>query len=314
MSPACRALLLCSILLCPIPWKAKALDIGPPSPPHLVGDSADARRIGVPLIMQVPDSQRTLSEGKPSEETETIERVSGEERGPRIPEPMVFDLVRPLGAKHREGEINVLSVIPLVRKSRAVDDAPDPLGLVRRSLDTQGFEWAPEIEYVFANGLAFEFELPMENGRVEAYKGAGQAFFGTALEHRFIHGAQVIVQYDSQPKLWTTTFLYLAGFRFNETWSALGMFGPRTELGGRVPDRRTEWLTNVTLFADVTHRLVAGIETNLGQVIDGHASLLVMPQLHYEVSKHWMIQGGVGTRVTKGLTLPVIGFRLIREF
>lgn len=71
---------------------------------------------------------------------------------------------------------------------------------------------------------------------------------------------------------------------------------------------------HVSLFADVTHRLVAGIETNLGQVIDGHATLLVMPQLHYEVSKHWMIQGGVGTRVTKGLTLPVIGFRLIREF
>ncbi|MEW6246387.1 MAG: hypothetical protein AB1555_06720 [Nitrospirota bacterium] len=31
-------------------------------------------------------------------EPETMERVSGEEKGPRIPEPMVFDLVRPLGA------------------------------------------------------------------------------------------------------------------------------------------------------------------------------------------------------------------------
>lgn len=46
-------------------------------------------------------------------DSETIERVSGEERGPRIPEPMVFDLVRPLGAKRGEGEINVLGMIPL---------------------------------------------------------------------------------------------------------------------------------------------------------------------------------------------------------
>jgi hypothetical protein len=305
---------LCSTLLCLSPWKARALDIGPPSPPHLAEDLAVSRRLGVPLVGHVPVVQQRLSEGKPSEETETIERVSGEQRGPRIPEPMVFDLVRPLGAKHGEGEINVLSRIPLRRKSRAVDDAPDPLGLVRRSPDTRGFEWAPEIEYAFGNGLALEFELPMENERVEAYKGAAQAFFGTALEHRFIHGGQVIVQYDQQPKLWTTTILYLAGLRFNETWSIFGMFGPRTELGGRVTDRRTEWLTNATLFADVTHRLVAGIETNVGQVIGGHASVLVMPQLHYEVSKRWMIQGGVGTRITKGLTLPEIGFRLIREF
>ena len=244
----------------------------------------------------------------------TIERISGEEKGPRIPEPMVFDLIRPLGGRRGEREINVLGMIPLRRKARTVDDATDPLGLVRRSPDRQGIEWAPEIEYDVSDGLGIEFELPMEDNRVEAYKGAGQVTFGTALEHRFIHGAQVIVQYDSQPKLWTTTFLYLAGFRFNETWSMFGMFGPRAELGGRVTDRRTEWLSNVTLFADMTDRLVAGLETNLGQVIDGHASLLIMPQLHYEVSKRWMIQGGIGTRITKDLTLPEIGFRLIREF
>jgi len=309
-----RVILLCSILLCLSPMKAMALDIGPPSPPHLAEHSATSWRIDVPLVTHVPALQRTLAEVKLSEETETITRVSGEEPGPRIPEPMVFDLVRPLGGKRGEGEINALGLIPLRRKVRTVDEATDPLGLVRRSQDTQGLEWAPEIEYDVWDGLGIEFELPMENARVEAYKGAGQAFFGTALEHRFIHGAQVIVQYDSQPKLWTTTFLYLAGFRFNETWSVFGMFGPRTELGGRVSDRRTEWLSNVTLFADVTNRLVAGIETNFGQVIDGHASLLVMPQLHYEVSKRWMIQGGIGTRITKDLTLPEIGFRLIREF
>lgn len=119
MSPACRALLVCSIPLVLFPWKARALDIGPPSPLHLFEYSVVSERTGVPLVMRVPASQWALPEGKPLEETETIERVSGEERGPRIPEPMVFDLVRPLGAKHREGEINVLNVIPLRRKSMA---------------------------------------------------------------------------------------------------------------------------------------------------------------------------------------------------
>jgi hypothetical protein len=301
--------------LCVSNLRCGAEELGPKPPAWMIPFPAPSLRtppwesMGQELLER--PSNRVLAVDAPSS---TIERVSGEEKGPRIPEPMVFDLVRPLGGRRGEGEINALGLIPLRRKVRTVDDATDPLGLVRRSPDTQGIEWAPEIEYDVWDGLGIEFEVPMENRRVEAYKGAGQALFGTALEHRFIHGAQVIVQYDSQPKLWTATFLYLAGFRFNETWSAFGMFGPRTELAGRVSHRRTEWLSNVTLFADVTHRLVAGIETNLGQVLDGHASLLIMPQLHYEVSKRWMIQGGIGTRITKDLTLPEIGFRLIREF
>lgn len=244
----------------------------------------------------------------------TIERVSGEEKGPRIPEPMVFDLVRPLGAKRGEAEFNTLGVIPLTRKSRRVDDASDPLGLVRRSSDRRGVEWAPEIEYVLADGLAVEFELPMENISVEAYKVAGQATFGTLWQHHFIHGAQVIAQYNGDPRFWTTAWLYLAGFRIDKTWSVFGMFGPRFEHGSSLSGLHKELLSNVTLFADVTNRMVAGVETNVGQVLGGHTSLLVMPQVHYEVDLHWMIQGGIGVRITNDLTLPEIGFRLIREF
>lgn len=245
---------------------------------------------------------------------ETIERVSGEDRGPHIPEPMVFDLIRPLGAKRGEVEVNVLGLVPLAQKARSVDDVPDPLGLVRRSPDTQGIEWAPEIEYAAWDGLAVELELPMENRTVEAFKAAGQATFGTKFENRFIHGAQTIVQYDLQPRLWNLTLLYLAGFRLDETWSVFGMVGPRVEAGGRIDNRTVEVLSNITVFADLTDRLVGGIETNLGQVLDGSAALLVMPQIAYEVDKYWMIQSGIGVRFTSGLTLPELGFRIIREF
>lgn len=244
----------------------------------------------------------------------TIERVSGEAKGPRIPEPMVFDLVRPLGEKRGAGEINVLGLVPLRRTSGTVDHAPDPLGLVRRSSDTQGMEWAPEIEYTVADGFSIEFEMPMENALLEAYKAAGQVTFGTGFDHRFIHGAQVIAQYDRDPGLWTTSWLYLAGYRFDQTWTLFAMVGPRFEHGGQIGGRHTEMLANVTLFADVSDRLVAGIEVNHAQVMNGHMTLLVMPQAHYELGRYWMLQAGVGARVTQDLAIPQIGFRLIREF
>jgi hypothetical protein len=244
----------------------------------------------------------------------TIDRASGEEKGPRIPEPMVFDLVRPLGAGRGEAEFNTLGLVPLTRKTRRVDDVTDPLGLVRRSPDTQGVEWAPEVEFVLTDGLAFELELPLENGSVEAYKVAGQATFGTLWDHRFIHGAQVIAQYDRQPGTWTTTWLYLAGARLNNLWSLFGMVGPRFEHGSPVGGRHAEILGNVTLFADITDRWVGGVEMNVGQVLDGSGSLLVMPQVHYEVDSHWMVQAGVGARVIDDAILAEIGFRLIREF
>jgi hypothetical protein len=188
------------------------------------------------------------------------------------------------------------------------------LGLVRRSPDRETVEWAPEIEYAVCDGVALEFEAPMENSRSEAYKAAGQVTFGTGLNYHFIHGAQVILQHDRGTSLWTTTGAYLAGMRLDDTWSVFGLVGGRAEVIGPVPNKQVEFLANVTLFADVTPRLVVGVETNLNQVVGGDTGVLFMPQLHYEIDRHWMIQGGVGARFTTGFTLPVAGFRIIREF
>lgn len=258
--------------------------------------------------------QLKMGEGGPNIESRTIERVSGEEKAPRIPEPMVFDLVRPLGAKRGEWEINILGLIPLSRQTEAIDEVADPSGLVRRSPDRQGVEWAPEIELVLADGIAVELELPMENAVIEAYKFAGQWTLGTAFKNRYIHGLQTIVQYGIDPRRWTTTLLYIGGGRLNPTWSFLGMAGARHITNSAPGGRDVEVLTNLTLFADLTKRLVGGLETNLNQVIGGELALLVMPQAHYEMSKHWMIQAGGGARFTSAFILPQLGFRLIREF
>lgn len=298
--------------------------LGPPLPSRLVNGFSSSISKPSGASLRVPpadllgeDLAFRLQMGRVMEaevDAPTIDRTSGEERGPRIPEPMVFDLVRPLGARRGEAEFNTLALVPLTRTTKKVDAVSDPLGLVRRSPDTRGIEWAPEVEFVLTDGIALELELPLENSSIEAYKAAGQATFGTLWDHRFIHGAQVIVQYDRQPRTWTTTWLYLAGVRVDKIWSLFGMAGPRFEHGSPIGGRHTEMLGNVTLFADITNRLVGGLELNFGQVFNGSGSLLVMPQVHYEVDSHWMVQAGVGARFVDDLMLAEVGFRLIREF
>lgn len=314
MAAACAATVYA--VLCTSSLSAAAAEIGPPRPdtvgrPPIPWGAIPPSGTHLPAFSAL---RRLPNLDGDADETETIERVSGEDKGPRIPEPMVFDLVRPLGAKRGEWEVNALALFPLQRLSRRTDATPDPLGLVRRSVDREAVEWAPEIEYAFADGAAVEFEAPIEKTTLEAYKVSGQLTFGTAFAQRFIHGAQAIIQYDRNPSLWTATMLYLAGWRFDDTWSVFGMAGARGEVAGTVPERRAELLTNLTLFADLTPRLVAGLETNVGQVVGGDTSVLVMPQLHYEVSLHWMIQAGVGVRATTDLVFPEFGLRMIREF
>jgi hypothetical protein len=319
--------LFCVALLCLSPLRAESLEAqfsGPTWPDQK--EQASSPRLdtrarwwasvppGLKLEGRTSDASRSRLWMDQSDEDDTIERVSGEERGPRIPEPMVFDLVRPLGARRGEAEVNVLGLVPLRRRAGRVDNAPGSLGLLRRSPDPRRIEWAPEIEYTIRDGLAVEFEVPMEDGHLEAYKGAGQITFGTAFDHHFIHGAQAIVQYDVEPKLWTATWLYLAGIRLDEIWSVFSMTGARHEIGAVSGGRKVELLSNVSLFADVTDRMVAGVEANIAQVLGGSLSLLIMPQIHYEVGAFWMLQAGAGARVTSGFTLPEIGFRLIREF
>ena len=67
---------------------------------------------------------------------------AGAQEAPEIAEPMVFDLVRPLGARRGELEVNALAQRNLSGPDRNV-------------------EWAPEIEYAVADGFAVELELPL---------------------------------------------------------------------------------------------------------------------------------------------------------
>lgn len=214
---------------------------------------------------------------------------------PRIPEPMFFDLVRPLGAIRGEAEINTLAMIPLNRNMGRP-------------------EWAPEVEFAIADGLAFEFELPFEEWSLMSYKTAAQITFGKGFNDKFIHGAQGILVYDKAIGNWSPTVLYLAGIQIDETWSALAMAGLRTELGGEDRVGRTQRLLNVSLFRHVSDYTTLGIETNTAVDVGGLSEFRLMPQFHRELWDHVMLQAGSGCLFTREATIPEAAFRLVYSF
>ncbi|MHC4934440.1 MAG: hypothetical protein ACYTGV_19880, partial [Planctomycetota bacterium] len=161
----------------------------------------------------------------------------------QIPEPMVFDLVRGLGAKKGELEINTLAMVPF--------DSADPVAPLL----------APEIEYAVADGLAFEFGLPFAEGGLAAVKLAGQYTFGANPEAGFIHGTQLLVERLVDHDGWDLSLLYIPGWRFDKTWSLLTMFGATSHVGSEV-DNDVGALANVALFADLSERLVLGFEVD----------------------------------------------------
>jgi hypothetical protein len=234
-----------------------------------------------------------------------------EDDSPRIPEPMVFDLVRPLGARQGEMEVNVLGLIPLNRRV-GLNRIPDPIGLVPD--DRHRAEFAPEIEYAVWDGFAVEFELPFEEDTLEAYKGAAQWTFGTGFNEQFIHGAQMILLYDRDSQRWSPTLLYIAGVRIDERWSMLGMYGFRTELGSGDRPERTEQLLNWSLFYDANNYVTWGLESVWAQSLRGPSAWMLMPQIHWEVTDMFMIQAGAGVTFSREYTLPELGFRVIRNF
>ncbi len=188
---------------------------------------------------------------------------------PHVPEPLLFDLVRPLGADKGELEVNAL-----------VQHA------------SGGTAWAPEIEYAFADGYALELELPFEGATLEEYKVAVQGTAGTLLDGRMIHGWQAIVYYERNSKDYTADLIYLNGARLSRKWSVFNMVGLRhAHFRG---DGDYIGLVNNSIFYDYSQRLTFGLEVN-SEISDGwrwrHG---LVPQIHFDVSEHVTLQFGGG--------------------
>ncbi len=213
-------------------------------------------------------------------------------RGPFIPEPMVFDLVRSLGAAVGEAEINTLALFG------------------RRRID-----WAPEVEFVAWRNFAIEFEFPFQDEQLESYKVAFQHTLGTGWGEKFIHGWQGIVEHRRESDVTDLTLLHVGGMRFDKTWSTLWMLGGRAHVGGTTDRARSDFLANASVFADVTKKLVAGVETNLAVPLGtNRADLLIMPQLHIDLTHNLQLQCGFGPRIVGHHVTGEAGLRLIWSF
>lgn len=213
----------------------------------------------------------------------------------QIPEPMVFDLVRPLGAEKGEIEINSLFLQPLSGRPRTL-------------------RWAPEIEVAFAEGHAIEFELPSEGAEWESYKLALQSKFPARRSPYFTHGWQGIVEKGRHGFAWDTSQLYLTGIRWRSRWSMMSLHGPRYF---RPRGAAGQWslLANNTLFYQAPKRPVTGLETNLDLSRARGNYALIMPQMHVHLGARLQFQFGAGGERHPGRRFQAAAaWRLIREF
>ncbi|WP_336970893.1 hypothetical protein [Sphingobium aromaticiconvertens] len=218
--------------------------------------------------------------------------VQASEHYPDVPEPMIFDMMRPLGAKRGELEVNTLAATALSGSDRAI-------------------YWAPEIEYAFADGFAIEGELPFEDGRLAELKLGLQAAFGTMNGGRTAHGVQYLGIYDRHAGHYRNSVAYMLVNRANARWSSVSMVG-LADIGFGGGEGRNALILNHSTFYDASQKQILGVEVNyLG---GDHGSTLVMPQLHQKLSSHINVQLGLGAEKEGGSPIrPRAGLRLIRE-
>lgn len=218
---------------------------------------------------------------------------------PIFPEPMIFDLVRPLGARKGEFEVNTLAILPIQRRRYNV-------------------EWAPEIEYAFANGYALELELPMYNGEIEAYKVALQGTFSFNKKATFIHGWQWIGEYILDGRILENNFLYLMGYDLGDGISIFNIIGPRHNLfeASSELDCISDWtfLWNLSLNQQISNTLILAIENNYSYHLGIGHEFRITPQIHWQISQFFNFQIGGGYQWMLNEHSPVIATRLVRDF
>lgn len=212
-----------------------------------------------------------------------------------VPEPLLFDMVRPLGARKGELEFNTLAVFPFLSRNR--NNGDDAFGPSAVAGDRRGIDWAPEVEYAPVDNFAIEFEFPFEEHEFESYKLGLQWTIGTAFNDSYIHGFQMLIEPTVHWRQWNTTLIYIGGLRFDDTWSALFMVGGRMDVEGPRADESFDYLFNASLFADISPILKFGLETNYASNVLGGNQFIAVPQLHLAMGKHIEVQTGIGIGV-----------------
>jgi hypothetical protein len=188
-----------------------------------------------------------------------------------IPEPLIFDLVRPLGSPKGELEVNLFA---------------------NESAEDKTLAWSPEIEYVFADGYAIELELPYSNTTLQEFKIAVQGTFGTLMQGQMIHGWQVIARKGFGAQMNAGDLLYLNGSRLSSRLSTMNMVGLRKSMFESGSGYTK--LVNSAWFYDASPNYTLGLEINNEVDRQGHWRYRLTPQIHFSIKKHVSFQVGVG--------------------
>lgn len=213
-----------------------------------------------------------------------------------FPEPMVFDLVRGLDAQKGELEMNAL-----------IRNHPRRNGSL--------LQYAPEVEYAFANGAAVEVELPFENEHLSSVKGAIQKTLHFDEQRRFAHGIQALAEVgvfertDAELAL-----LHIGNARFGEKWSFVSISGIQGVYDRRTEDFHGALLVNWSGYYAIAQQVLIGLEGNLRLDDSGNTHWLVTPQAHVQLNNHFRLQLGMGAvRTATGGAEPLLSTRFIVE-
>jgi hypothetical protein len=210
-----------------------------------------------------------------------------------VPEPMVYDLVRPLGVKQGDLEINAL-----VDVNAATDEV----------------SWAPEVEYGLADDVGVELELPIENTRHERYKLAIQHTLELSTARGMATGWQAFVDMHKHSRAVSADATYIIAKRWTDQWSSLSMLGLRVQNINR--RARADYLLNHSVFYDASTRLTLGMEMNQEISRGGTWRYRLTPQVHVDASERYTLQMGmaVSTLNPAKNSEKLWSFRLIRVF
>jgi hypothetical protein len=209
-----------------------------------------------------------------------------------FPEPMVFDMVRGLGAEQGEVEVNALVLVP-TSPAEAI--------------------WAPEIEAAVIDNFALELEAGFVNADFELIKFALQ---GTVAMNEALglgHGIQGLFEYLPDEKVFLATALYILGARLSERVTLVSLIGPavETHVDGTGTDAGV--FVNATLFGAPHPRVVIGSEQNF-EWFPNFYLFRVMPQVHWQIHARFQWQAGFGYRNFNGSHSGEASTRLIVEF
>lgn len=207
-----------------------------------------------------------------------------------FPEPMVFDMVRGLGAEQGEIEINTLVLVPI---------------------SPTAANWAPEIEAAVVDNFALELEVGLHNIDLELVKFAFQGTVAMKEGGRAGHGIQGLVEYLIDEEAFVSTALYVLGVRLAPPLTLVALIGPALE--SHINGKNYGGVFVNFTFGWAPHpRVVVGTEQNFEWFPNAYL-IRWMPQVHWQIHARFQIQAGFGLRHLNGETAPEAATRLILE-